>query len=179
MQHDGVETGIGKRQIGKIALHQLDLRGRQMLQLGPRHAQHFKILVERDDAFGLLGEQLGHAARAGADIEHLPEWCIGQCLSQTVLDLGVGAVKRAQFVPLARVAGEILPGNGFARFADRREFAAVGRAQRRKAGSSASAMASRCWTISTTGPLASLWRRNTQLPSRRRSASPTSHNMPT
>lgn len=134
MHDHRVETGIGQRQIGKIALHQLDLGGGQMLQLGARDPQHFEVLVERHDPLRAGGEQLGHAARAGADIEQVAQRRIGQRFEQMAFDIGVGTVERAQLVPFAGVAGEILFGRRFAGVANRGEFLAVALAQRGKGG---------------------------------------------
>ena len=129
MQDHRIETGSREGQIGEVALHQFDAAGGQMLELGAGDAQHFKVLVERDDAVGVRREQLGHAARARADIEQRTQRRIGQGLGQAVFHHGIGAVEGAQFIPLTGMAGEIGLRRCLARLADRGELGAVGLAQ--------------------------------------------------
>ena len=71
------------------------------------------------------GEQFGHAAGAGADIEQRPDRRDAQRRLQRVLDRTVGGMELAQAVPLRGMAGKIGLRGGFPAGADRGEMAAV------------------------------------------------------
>jgi len=69
VEQHGIERGVAEGQRGKIALHQFDSSGRQMLEPRARNPQHFGALVDRDDVGGGGCVKLGHPPGAGADIE--------------------------------------------------------------------------------------------------------------
>ena len=71
MEQHGIECAIGKRQSGKVALHQIDEPCGKFLQPGAGDLKHFRAASERGDVAGMGREQLGHAASAGADIEQI------------------------------------------------------------------------------------------------------------
>jgi len=128
-QH-GLKAGGGEWQIAKVALDQFNLCGGQMLQLGAGYAQHFQVLVERDDVISLACEQFCHAPGAGADIEQGAQRSAIKLGYQRIFDQLIGDVQLAQFVPLASMTLEIAFCDAFARFADCGQFLAIGLADR-------------------------------------------------
>ena len=125
MEQHRVKAGIGERQRGEIALHEIEPVGGKLLQAASRDAQHLGALVERGDVAGALREQFGDAAGAGADIEQRTDALARQRTCQRRLDRLVGRVERAQRVPFVGMAREIGFGGRFTRRTDRRQMAPV------------------------------------------------------
>jgi hypothetical protein len=106
-----------------------------MLQASPRDAQHLRALVESGDMAGMGAEQLGHAPRAGADIQHRAQIAVlQQSALQRRLHRGIVGHQPAQFVPLHGVALEIGGRAAFAPGADRGQMAPVLGAARGESG---------------------------------------------
>jgi hypothetical protein len=96
-----------------------------VLEPRARQPEHRRALVDGDHPFRARGEELGHAAGPGADVEHAPDRVWGKRLDQGIFHHLVGAVKAAQLVPLAGMRGEIILRFHLARGADRGQLAAV------------------------------------------------------
>lgn len=134
MQKDGVKMARIKRQIRKIALHQIDLHRGQMLKLGARNPQHFQILVERHNTISASSEQLGHPPRSRSNIEQDPKAVAVQSLLQARFNLAIRAVQRAQFIPFTGVSGKVLVGGFFAALTNGGELTPVVHARLGEAG---------------------------------------------
>ena len=57
----------------KFPLNHIDPIAAKMLEPRASNAKHRRALVECDDVLRVFGEQLGHPASAGADVEHPAE----------------------------------------------------------------------------------------------------------
>ena len=69
MEQDRIERRIVERQQGEVALDQIDQPRRKLLKPRAGDLKHLRAAIERGDVAGVGCEQLGHAARPGADIE--------------------------------------------------------------------------------------------------------------
>ena len=125
MKQHGVKCRCIKRQIGKIALHQINLRRGEMLQLGPCHAQHLKTFVQRDNPRSIASKKLSHPPCTRTDIKQSAQIMAGKRLNKLLLHLTIRAVQSAQIVPLASVTREVLARGVLARIADRGQLAPI------------------------------------------------------
>ena len=133
MEQHRIKGGIGKGQRGKVALHQRDMLGGQMLQPRAGNPQHFGAFVERRHMRGAWAQPFGHAARAGADIEQCAKRPLERA-RQRRLDRRIGADQPGHLVPALRVGGEIGGRRRLARLPDRGERGAVSLTDAREIG---------------------------------------------
>ena len=96
-----------------VALTQVDAADLGPLEIGAGDGEHRVAVVDADRTLdALVGEQLQHAPRAGAEVEHRPVGTLVGDIEDRRLDDRIGGVQRAFLVPVVGDAGEVLLGGG-------------------------------------------------------------------
>ncbi len=104
---DGVGRLVGDRQVVDISLADLAVGEARPLELGPGIGEHGRAAVEAEAAPKAAGEQLQHAARAGAEVDQQVEGPAAQHPRDGGFDLALGQMQRADAVPLAGMLVEV------------------------------------------------------------------------
>ncbi len=99
MDHDEIEAGRVERRAVHVALAELPVGDTGAFEVGAGNRQHRVAGVESDGAVGAIGEQLQHAAGAGADVEHPTERLVADGGEDRCFDGVGGGVQRALLVP--------------------------------------------------------------------------------
>ncbi len=103
---DAVGAAVGEREGVHVALAKARRNARRF-QLHPCQAKHFRGAVDASRVACAPGEQLDHAAGAGADVDQPAEAPAAERPFDGPLDIALGDVERTNPVPHLSVGGEI------------------------------------------------------------------------
>ena len=114
-----------QRQVVDVALAHAAILQAGAIEPGAGQRQHVERQIEAEAALDVIGEQLQHAAGAGAEIEQRADRLVGERAADRFFHGGIGDMKFSDAVPLGGVPAEIILCRGGARGAHRGEPLAV------------------------------------------------------
>ena len=107
MKRNHAERGLGQRQGVHVGVAHLAIAQAKPIEIGARDRKHLVRQVDTDAALDMPPEDLENASAAGANIEKITNFAVGEEIEQDLLNVGFGHVQRADFVPACGVGPEI------------------------------------------------------------------------
>ena len=108
---DEIEAVANDRQVHHVAEPDARMVDRRALEIGARHREHRRRQIDAERTLVAAGEELQHAAGAGADVEHRAVRTWTGAKQHRRFYLPLGNMQRADLIPAAGVLGEILFGH--------------------------------------------------------------------